>query len=96
MTPPPADPIRPVGPLTGGSYVARTARAEQVARRRRREQRDDEPGAHGQHDASHGDDDEATERPPTPLRDPRAYDDHGRRPDDGDDRPGLLHVDAKA
>jgi hypothetical protein len=92
--PPPAEPIRPVGPLAGGSYVARTARTEQVARRRPRGEQDDDGHASSHEHPAEGDDEGQLQRPPTPIRDPRGYDDHGRHPDD--DAPGRPHVDATA
>jgi hypothetical protein len=92
VTPPPSEPIRPIGPLDGGTYVDRLGSTSHVSRRRRRDQDDEDrderqgsdehqPGAHWQ-------------RPATPMRDPRAYDDHGRAADD--DEPGHPHVDATA
>lgn len=78
MTPPPSDPIRPIGPLDGGTYVNRIERT--TGRRRR----SDDPAQHERH--------EPHEDEPERVRDPRAYDDHGRAPGD-DDEPEHPHVD---
>lgn len=93
--PPPSEPIRPVGPIAGGVYVDRTAMSDLVKRRRRRrdpDQRERDANDHPdeQHDESH------PGRPVTQIRDPRAYDDHGRRPDDEDDDVAGPHIDATA
>jgi hypothetical protein len=92
VTPPPSEPIRPVGPLDGGTYVDRLGRSSRVARRGPRDQ-DDDAEHDGHHDPRHPAHEQ--QRPATPIRDPRAYDDHGRAPDD-DDEPDHPHVDATA
>jgi hypothetical protein len=96
MTPPPPEPIRPVGGVTdGGFFVDRAAAAQRLQQRRRRRPRgeQDEPQQHGGRDP---------DQDPTPqprafgLSDPGAYDDHGRRM--ADEAPNDLgpHVDATA
>ncbi|MCB0880499.1 MAG: hypothetical protein KDC46_16135 [Thermoleophilia bacterium] len=90
----PSEPIRPIGPLAGSVYVDRTSILDRVERRRRREEQD--PGERRQPHAG-SDDDQSDEqrRPATPIRDPRAYDDHGRHPDD-EVRPDRPHIDTRA
>lgn len=97
MCPPPAEPIRPVGAVGSRTYVDGSQFVEPVHRRRRRRGDDDEREG-GRHGRDGGQDDDARASSPagTPLvRDPRAYDDHGRPPDDVD-APGVPHVDATA
>jgi hypothetical protein len=97
--PPPSDPIRPLGPVAGGMFVDRTRLTEQLRRRRRRG--DDEGSGDRRHggagDGSGGDEQAlGHHRPATPIRDPRAYDDHGRRTTGDDPHAGDPHVDASA
>jgi hypothetical protein len=95
--PPPSDPIRPLGPVTGGVFVDRTRLSEQIRRRRRRGDGDDTQDSHGRSD-SRPDDDGGLghHRPATPIRDPRAYDDHGRRTASDEPHADEPHVDASA
>lgn len=90
VPPPPADPIRPIGPVAGDVFVGRSELSERVLRRPRREdkardrQRRRQPAAE---DVPVADGDE----------DPYAgtYDDHGRVPphEPPAERP---HIDARA
>ena len=88
MCPPPAEPIRPVGPLDSTVYVERTDYATGVTRRRRRQ--DDQPPEQGRQrnpwkQAEH------------PYDDAGGYDDHGRaHPHEDDDPDEHHHVDTTA
>lgn len=102
MTPPPTDPIRPIGPVTGGIYVGRTEQPWHVAPRPRPRDDGDESGGrgrHGQHDEPDGDAPSwGTRAEEDPAAEAGTYDDHGRSRHhrDEDDEPPHRHVDATA
>lgn len=97
MCPPPAEPIRPIGPVAGGVYVDRARLAERVHRRPARG--DEEQPEEQQDGRGHARGDAPARAPGTPPQtavvDPRAYDDHGRHPE-GTEEPDVPHVDATA
>lgn len=99
MTPPPTDPIRPLGPVADGIFVGRAEHPWRVRRRTRHEEEARERG--DRRGDGTGEDRPALGPAVSSLQDPAAeagvYDDHGRshhREDyEGQDRP---HVDATA
>lgn len=98
MCPPPADPIRPIGPVAGGTWVDRARLAERMHRRRPRdgeEQHDEQPRRRQAGEGGPGRPDAGSESTPSAVVDPRAYDDHGRRREAADE-PDVPHVDASA
>lgn len=94
MCPPPTDPIRPVGPVSGGVYVGRAELPEHVHRRTRRDEEDgDGRRRRRQQQRQQGSRQEVVD----PAAEAGTYDDHGRRSGhDGDHAPAHPHVDASA
>ena len=89
---PPADPIRPVGPVADGVFVARAEPRDRVEPRRDRTP--DEGGSQRHHHASS---EEEQRHPPEP--DPAElgmYDDHGRAPTGDDSTIPHRHIDVDA
>lgn len=95
MCPPPAEPIRPVGPVAGGTYVDHAQIAERLHGRRPRHEDEPDEGEQRRREQRRRRQEEGAPVPAAVVRDPRSYDDHGRRPDDVDE-PDLPHVDATA
>ena len=91
----PSDPIWPIGPTLGRSYVERAGYPGRVQRRQRREdETDEQERRHRHHEPSpqqrwHG---------PLEEADAGTYDDHGRATHhrDDEDPPAHRHVDAVA
>ncbi len=102
MCPPPSDPIRPIGPVAGDVYVARSEFAERVSRRSRRQRDDEHPtGGHGAEDEQPEDDDdppvpEAWFKTVAPLKAAGGYDDHGRTATPDATDASRAHVDKTA
>ncbi len=92
--PPPAEPIRRIGPLDGSVYVDRAGRTDRVARRRRRDKDDPEERRKHPHDEPE-DAPTGLRRTHAPIADTGAYDDHGRHPDQPEP-PDTPHIDATA
>lgn len=94
MCPPPTDPIRPVGPVSGGVYVGRTELPEHVHRRTRR---DDDEGQRRRRRRQQQRQQAAGHEVADPAAEAGTYDDHGRRSGgDRDEGPARPHVDASA
>jgi hypothetical protein len=100
MCPPPADPIRPIGPVAGDVYVERSAFAERVARRNHRGRDEEQPAGDHQPEADEDDDEppvpEAWFRTVAPLKAAGGYDDHGRTATSDADDASRAHVDKTA
>lgn len=94
MTPPPLDPIRPVGGvLDGDIFVARSEHVAAVRRRERHE--DDESDEHPPRDRHPREQPFTAARPQELAAEAGAYDDHGRLA--GDNEPDhTAHVDTTA
>ena len=92
MTPPPADPIRPLGPVSGDMYVGPAEYLDRVQRRHRDETPEEQRRRRRQ------------QHPPKPGQawidpgelDAGTYDDHGRAHHRDEDPPAHPHVDATA